>query len=103
MGTRLFSILLAMLLVVAPFVQVVRCQVDATDDIAEVDGGELGIVGDEAQDYTEGILSSAPGVETMYLFPKNAARSDRKLIYLLDYIMKAKVRMTERMINGLEV
>ncbi|KAG0457490.1 hypothetical protein HPP92_022647 [Vanilla planifolia] len=75
MGIRLFSILLAMLIVVAPFVQVVRCQVDAADDIAEVDGGELGIVGDEAQDYTEGILSSAPGVETIYLFPKNAARS----------------------------
>ena len=52
---------------------VVRCETDASEVVAE-DGGELGIVGDEAQDFSDGSLASAPGVETICVFPKNPTR-----------------------------
>ncbi|MBA0683074.1 hypothetical protein Goari_024750, partial [Gossypium aridum] len=53
-----------------------RCQSEAEADIAEAveGGGELGIVGEEAQDFGSGNFDSAPGVETLFLFPKNSAK-----------------------------
>ncbi|MBA0557112.1 hypothetical protein Golob_027164, partial [Gossypium lobatum] len=53
-----------------------RCQSEAEADIAEAveGGGELGIVGEEAQDFGSGNFDSAPGVETLCLFPKNSAK-----------------------------
>ncbi|XP_031474923.1 translocon-associated protein subunit alpha-like [Nymphaea colorata] len=66
----LFSILFS-----SAFLQVVRCQADAETDGAEVpEGGDLGIVGDDIQDLSEVVYGPAPGVETMCIFPKNAAR-----------------------------
>ncbi|KAF3782852.1 Translocon-associated protein subunit alpha [Nymphaea thermarum] len=57
------------------FLQVARCQADAETDGAEVpEGGDLGIVGDDIQDLSEVVYGPAPGVETMCIFPKNAAR-----------------------------
>ncbi|KAJ6809869.1 translocon-associated protein subunit alpha-like isoform X1 [Iris pallida] len=73
MEIRVFSFLFAVLLVASPFLHVVRCQSDASDEVAE-DGGELGIVGEEAQEFSDGSFSSAPGIDTICVFPKNSAR-----------------------------
>ena len=57
---------------------VARCQSDSEDAelVAEtVEEGNLGIVDDEVQDFGIGNYSPAPGVETVCVFPKNAAKS----------------------------
>ncbi|KAK1304159.1 Translocon-associated protein subunit alpha [Acorus calamus] len=61
-------------LVASPFVRVVRCQADADVEVAEPADGDLGIVGDEFQDIGDGAFSPAPGIDTVCIFPKNAAR-----------------------------
>ncbi|XP_020260513.1 translocon-associated protein subunit alpha-like isoform X2 [Asparagus officinalis] len=53
---------------------VVRCEADANEVVSE-DAGELGIVGDEAQDFSDSSLTSAVGVDTICVFPKNPKRS----------------------------
>ncbi|XP_010268685.1 PREDICTED: translocon-associated protein subunit alpha-like [Nelumbo nucifera] len=73
MAIRVF--LLALLLISSLFLQVVKCQSESEVEVTEVvGGGDLGIVGDDVQDYGDGSFSPAPGVETVYVFPKNAAR-----------------------------
>ncbi|KAJ6843822.1 translocon-associated protein subunit alpha-like isoform X1 [Iris pallida] len=74
MGARVFSLLFVVFLVGSPFLQVVRCHSDANEVVAEDEGGELGIVGDETQEFSDGSFSSAPGVDTICVFPKNSAR-----------------------------
>ncbi|KAJ6813064.1 translocon-associated protein subunit alpha-like isoform X1 [Iris pallida] len=74
MGARVFSLLFVVFLVGSPFLQVVRCHSDAKEVVAEDEGGELGIVGDETQEFSDGSFSSAPGVDTICVFPKNSAR-----------------------------
>ncbi|KAI5397283.1 hypothetical protein KIW84_063196, partial [Lathyrus oleraceus] len=70
----ILSILL--FLIASPLLQVVRCQSDeATENAGEV--SDIGIVGDEtddAQDFADGGFPSAPGVDTICVFPKNIAR-----------------------------
>ena len=52
-----------------------RCQSDANEDTSEVaDGGDLGIVGDDVQDFGDASFPSAPGVDTTFVFPKNTPR-----------------------------
>lgn len=54
---------------------VVRCQSETDGDAAEVvDGGDLGIVGDDVQDFGDASFGSAPGVDTTCVFPKNSPR-----------------------------
>ncbi|CAA6655931.1 unnamed protein product [Spirodela intermedia] len=73
-GVR-FSLFLALLLLAAPIQRVVRCQSDTDGDAAEVvDGGDLGIVGDDVQDFGDGSFGSALGVDTTCVFPKNPPR-----------------------------
>ncbi|KDP27583.1 hypothetical protein JCGZ_19588 [Jatropha curcas] len=66
----------ALLLLASPLLQVARCQsdsdVEVTDAAEEV--SDLGIVGEDAQDFGDGTFSPAPGVETVCVFPKNSAR-----------------------------
>ncbi|XP_068640079.1 translocon-associated protein subunit alpha-like [Aristolochia californica] len=73
MAIRVFF--LALLLLVSPSFQVVRCQSDTDAEIAEAaeDSG-LGIVGDDVQDFGDGTLTSAPGIETVYVFPENPGK-----------------------------
>jgi len=56
--------------------RVTRCQSDSDEEAteAEVEGGDLGIVGDEIQDFGDGNFSPSPGVETICVFPKNPSR-----------------------------
>ncbi|KAG5526768.1 hypothetical protein RHGRI_032882 [Rhododendron griersonianum] len=46
-------------------------------DVAEaaIEAGDLGIVGDDVQDFADRNFSPAPGVETICVFPKNPSRS----------------------------
>ncbi|KHG29977.1 hypothetical protein F383_08821 [Gossypium arboreum] len=76
MAMKSFSVFFFVLLLLAsPILQVARCQSEAEADVAEaVEEGELGIVGEEAQDFGSGNFDSAPGVETLCLFPKNSAK-----------------------------
>ncbi|KAH1122392.1 hypothetical protein J1N35_005552 [Gossypium stocksii] len=64
-----------LLLAASPLLQVTRCQSEADVDVAEaVEGGELGIVGEDVQDFGDGNFGPAPGVETVCIFPKNSAK-----------------------------
>ncbi|PPD94908.1 hypothetical protein GOBAR_DD08056 [Gossypium barbadense] len=52
-----------------------RCQSEADVDVAEaVEGGELGIVGEDFQDFGDGNFGPAPGVETVCVFLKTSAK-----------------------------
>ncbi|CAJ1933889.1 unnamed protein product [Sphenostylis stenocarpa] len=66
---------LALLLLASPLLQVARCQ-SVADDVVETteESSDIGIVGDDAQDFGDGTLSSAPGIDTISVFPKNSAR-----------------------------
>ncbi|XP_014519106.1 translocon-associated protein subunit alpha [Vigna radiata var. radiata] len=69
----LFS--LALLLFASPFLQVARCQSDSDDAVDNIEeSSDIGIVGDDAQDFGDGTFSSAPGIDTISVFPKNSAR-----------------------------
>ncbi|CAN6979773.1 unnamed protein product [Brassica rapa subsp. trilocularis] len=69
---------LALLLLASPLLQVARCQVDAEDHSSIVDDvvGEHSDSGAEEddQDLDNINLASAPGVETVSVFPKNSAK-----------------------------
>lgn len=75
MTIRVFLIL-TLLISSSCFLQIARCEqdVDADADSRE-DGGNLGIVGEEVQDFVGGSFSPAPGVETICVFPKNPSKS----------------------------
>ncbi|XP_043711980.1 translocon-associated protein subunit alpha-like isoform X2 [Telopea speciosissima] len=66
----------AFLLLASPFLHAVRCQLDSEVEVAEAaeGGGDLGIVGDDIHDYGDGSFSPAPGIDTVCVFPKNAAK-----------------------------
>ncbi|KAH7522789.1 hypothetical protein JRO89_XSUnG0107200 [Xanthoceras sorbifolium] len=53
-----------------------RCQSDSEVEVSETaeEASDLGIVGEEVQDFGDGTFSPAPGVETVCIFPKNSAR-----------------------------
>lgn len=61
---------------------VARCQSDSGDADTEVvgeagdDNNEVGIVGEDAQDYATTDLGPAHGVDTVCVFPKNSARCE---------------------------
>ncbi|GFZ00591.1 translocon-associated protein (TRAP), alpha subunit [Actinidia rufa] len=79
MKIRVFYIL-ALLFLSSPFLKVARCQSDSDVEFAEVakesiEGGDLGIIGEDVQDFGDGSFSPAPGVETVCVFPKNPSRS----------------------------
>ncbi|XP_050234201.1 translocon-associated protein subunit alpha [Mercurialis annua] len=66
----------ALLLLASPLLQVARCQSDSEEKVTESveEVGDLGIVGEEAQDFGDGSFSPAAGIDTICVFPKNSAR-----------------------------
>uniref|UniRef100_A0A803QSZ7 Translocon-associated protein subunit alpha n=1 Tax=Cannabis sativa TaxID=3483 RepID=A0A803QSZ7_CANSA len=69
--------LLAFLLVASPFVRVARAQPSAEDEAASEtvdESSDLGIVGEDVQDFGDEIFNPAPGIDTVSVFPKNSAR-----------------------------
>lgn len=67
---------LALLLLASPLLQVSRGQSDSEEKLVEdvEEGGELGIVGEDVQDFGDGSFSPAQEVETVSVFPKNSAK-----------------------------
>uniref|UniRef100_A0A7N0U5V7 Translocon-associated protein subunit alpha n=1 Tax=Kalanchoe fedtschenkoi TaxID=63787 RepID=A0A7N0U5V7_KALFE len=66
--------LLALILIVAPLIQVGKCQSDVDPAESVDEGGDIGIVGEDVQDFGEEAFSAAAGVETTYVFPHNSVR-----------------------------
>ncbi|KAF4382045.1 hypothetical protein G4B88_006677 [Cannabis sativa] len=69
--------LLAFLLVASPFVRVARAQPSAEDEAASEtvdESSDLGIVGEDVQDFGDEIFNPAPGIDTVSVFPRNSAR-----------------------------
>ncbi|KAI8533127.1 hypothetical protein RHMOL_Rhmol11G0271900 [Rhododendron molle] len=75
MRTGFLLSILAFLLLSSPSLQVARSQEVADVAEAAIEAGDLGIVGDDVQDFVDGNFSPAPGVETVCVFPKNPSRS----------------------------
>ncbi|EYU40400.1 hypothetical protein ABFS82_14G117700 [Erythranthe guttata] len=74
MTIRAFLIL-TLLLLSSSFLQVARCEPDIDADVdSSEDGGDLGIVNDDVQDFSGGNFSPAAGVETVCVFPKNPSK-----------------------------
>ncbi|GMI73377.1 hypothetical protein like AT2G16595 [Hibiscus trionum] len=64
----------ALLLLASPLLQVAWCQLETEADIEDVEGGHLGIVGEDVQPFSDGKFDPAPGVETICFFPKNIGK-----------------------------
>lgn len=75
MAIRVFSIIV-LLLLSSSFLQVARCDSEGSKEVWESteDGGDLGIVGEDVQDFGGGTYGPAPEVETICLFPKNPSK-----------------------------
>ncbi|XP_039019280.1 translocon-associated protein subunit alpha-like isoform X1 [Hibiscus syriacus] len=76
MALKILSVFFFGLLLLAfPLLQVVRCQSEAEADVREaVEGGDLGIVGEDVQVFGDFNFGPAPGIETVCVFPKNSAK-----------------------------
>jgi len=73
----MFSCILCMVMIRCGFfyLLVARCQSDSEDVVeAAEESSDIGIVGDDVQDFGDGTFPSAPGIETISVFPKNSAR-----------------------------
>ncbi|KAK4424093.1 Translocon-associated protein subunit alpha [Sesamum alatum] len=70
-------LILTLLLFSSSFLQVARCEPDPDAEVVDSseEGGDLGIVGEDVQDFGGGSFSPAPGVETVCVFPKNPSKS----------------------------
>ncbi|KAF5752030.1 translocon-associated protein subunit alpha [Tripterygium wilfordii] len=71
------ALFLVLLLIACPLLQVARCQSESDSDVevAEaVEGGDLGIVGEDVQDFDDGNFGPAPGIDTVCVFPRNSAK-----------------------------
>lgn len=55
---------------------VTKCESEAETEVVEgtEEGGDLGIVGEDVQDFGGGSFSPAPGVDTICVFPKNPSK-----------------------------
>lgn len=55
---------------------VARCEPDPDNEVVESaeEAGDLGIVGEDVQDFGSGSFSPAPEVETVCVFPKNPSK-----------------------------
>ncbi|XP_055815568.1 translocon-associated protein subunit alpha-like [Solanum dulcamara] len=67
---------LALLIVSSSLIQVVRGQSDPAAEVVEgtEEAGDLGIVGEDVQDFSSESYTPAAGVETVCVFPKNPSK-----------------------------
>ncbi|XP_073141097.1 translocon-associated protein subunit alpha-like isoform X2 [Henckelia pumila] len=74
MTIRVFLILC--LLIISPSIlQVARCEPDPDAEVVDsAEDGDIGIIGEDAQDFGVGNFGPAPGVETVCVFPKNPSK-----------------------------
>ncbi|TKY67770.1 Translocon-associated protein subunit alpha [Spatholobus suberectus] len=72
---KIWVFALALLLLASPLLQVARSQSDSDDAVETAEeSSDIGIVGDDVQDFGDGTFPSAPGIDTISVFPKNSAR-----------------------------
>ncbi|KAL2537723.1 Translocon-associated protein (TRelated to AP2) [Forsythia ovata] len=72
-----FFLILSLLIFSSSFLHVVRCDLDPYAEVVDSaeEGGDLGIVGEDAQDFgAGGSFSPAAGVETVCVFPRNPSK-----------------------------
>ncbi|GLT95656.1 hypothetical protein SLE2022_133240 [Rubroshorea leprosula] len=62
----------ALLFLASPLLQVARCQSESEAEVVE--GGDIGLVGEDVVDFGDGSFSPAAGVDTVCVFPKNSAK-----------------------------
>jgi translocon-associated protein subunit alpha len=76
MTIRVF-LFLALLLFSSSLLQVARSEPDPDEDVIESaeEDVDLGIVGEDIQDFSSGSFSPASGVETVCVFPKNPKKA----------------------------
>lgn len=54
---------------------VARCQSDSEEAVQTTEeASDIGIVGDDVQDFSDATFTSAPGIDTISVFPKNSAK-----------------------------
>ncbi|VFQ78387.1 unnamed protein product [Cuscuta campestris] len=73
MTIRVFFIL-AVVLFSAPFLRVARCDSETVVVEGIEEGRDIGIGGEDVQDFGEGSFGPAPGVETVCIFPRNPSK-----------------------------
>lgn len=56
-----------------------RCQSDSAEAVETVEGGDLGIVGEDAPGFVDSSFGPALGVDTVCVFPKNSARCENSI------------------------
>ncbi|XP_051132912.1 translocon-associated protein subunit alpha-like [Andrographis paniculata] len=67
--------ILSLLVFSASFAKFASCEPDPDADVdSSEDTGEVGIVGEDVQDFIGGSYSPAPGVETICVFPQNPSK-----------------------------
>lgn len=73
-----------------------RSQSNSDVEVAEaaIEEGDIGIVGDDVQDFTDGNFSPAPGVETVCVFPKNPSLCENDGILLLHALFSLDIICT---------
>ncbi|KAE9620268.1 putative translocon-associated protein (TRAP), alpha subunit [Lupinus albus] len=65
----------ALLLLASPLLQVARCHTESDETVqATEEASDIGIVGDDAEDFGDESFPTAPGIDTICVFPKNSAR-----------------------------
>ncbi|KAM3287590.1 translocon-associated protein subunit alpha isoform X1 [Capsicum chacoense] len=75
-GFVVVVVVVVVVVIVLTFSIVARCQSDPETEVVEGTGeaGDLGIVGDDVQDFVSDNFSPAPGIETVCVFPKNPSK-----------------------------
>lgn len=64
------------------YLLVARCESDSDETVETTEEvSDIGIVGDDIQDFGDGSFSSAPGIDTICVFPKNSARCKFLSVY----------------------
>ncbi|KAE8725591.1 Translocon-associated protein subunit alpha [Hibiscus syriacus] len=99
MATKSFrAFFFALLLAASPLLQVARGQSEADVVTEVVDGGDLGIVGEDVPDTDGERFGPAPGVETVCLFPKNSAKlvaagAETELLVGMEYVGESPLKI----------
>ncbi|XP_028767994.1 translocon-associated protein subunit alpha [Neltuma alba] len=65
---------LALFCLASPLIQVARCQSDSDEAAETTEASDVGIVGQNTEDLGGESYSSAPGIDTLCVFPKNGAK-----------------------------
>lgn len=83
---------------------VARCQSDPDTEVVEgtEEGRDIGIVGEDVQDFSSESYSPAPGIETICVFPKNPSKGEFKFsVYYASLLSLPNFALDKVAVNGL--